>query len=136
MRNRAAAPVLCGLAMGVLCGCQGQRAGGQQAPSAAPDPTATIVMQTPSMRVEETRLGELPADWQRVNPQQAVSADGLHVAQVVPREGQQAVAGDGQPGQWFDEVGGILHVVGCMGMRVCAEFSEDGSHIAYTGRRG
>lgn len=136
MRSGLAVSVLFGIVMGVLCGCQGRQAAGQRAPRATPDPGATTVTQTPSMRVEETRLGELPADWQRIHPQQAVSRDGLHVAQVIPREGMQAVAVDGCPGEWFDEVGGILHVVGCIGMRVCAEFSEDGHHAAYASRRG
>jgi len=136
MRKGLALSVLFAIVMAAICGCQGRGATGQQASVAARDPGATTVLQTPQMTVEETRLGELPADWQQAQPQQAVSPDGLHVAQVVSRDGKHAVAVDGRPGEWFDEVGGILHTVGCIGMTVCAEFSTDGTHVAYIGREG
>ncbi|HCU36323.1 MAG TPA: hypothetical protein DGT21_13010 [Armatimonadetes bacterium] len=88
------------------------------------------------VRIEETRLAQLPPDWQDMQPRYATSLDGRHFAYVLEIDGRRALAIDGAAGPDFDEIGGLLVLLGDVGHRECAAFSTDGERAAYTGRRG
>jgi hypothetical protein len=93
---------------------------------ATPNPSPLAVAYA-DPKIEMEDLGPMPKDLKEV----AVSADGLHVAAVIPTGDGQVVYYDGKPGPQYDN---IAHFMSSRSPAVV--FSEDGTHIAYLAVRG